>query len=56
MVRRYVLFLIIKGFQILMNYLLQASRYDLHNADVQRCNVLLDKYIVAYQKLSSNSW
>lgn len=49
--RKVILSVLIKGLQCWVKYLIEANRYNLQNAHVQRYNLLLDKYVVAYQKL-----
>ncbi len=49
--RKVILGFLIKGLKCWVKYLIETNRYDLQSADVQRYNLLLDKYVVAYQKL-----
>lgn len=49
--RKMILGFLIKGLQRWVNYLIEANRYNLQNVDVQRYNLLLDKFVVEYQKL-----
>ncbi len=54
--RRLTLFFLIKVLQSLMHCLLKQNSYNLQNVEVQRVNLLLDKYVLTYQKKFSTSF
>ncbi|NLN64389.1 MAG: Spo0E family sporulation regulatory protein-aspartic acid phosphatase [Clostridiaceae bacterium] len=49
--RKFVLYMLIKGMQLRMNYLIQVKQYNLQSKEILRYSNLLDKRINAYQKL-----
>ncbi len=53
--KKLILRLMIVGLRYRLETLLQKSRYNLQNDEVQNCSILLDKYIFACQRIYSQS-